>query len=62
MGQWGWVVVVDDRERGQEREGEGKEKLALIPESYLELVRLVGLDGVAATDVKHISQFITIGR
>jgi hypothetical protein len=39
-----WAVVVDDRERGQEGEGEGKEKLALVPESYLEPVRLDGVD------------------
>jgi hypothetical protein len=36
----GWAVVVDDQERGQEGEGAGKEKLALVPESYLEPVRL----------------------
>jgi hypothetical protein len=37
-----------NRERGQEAERNGKEKLAPIPESDLELVKLVRLDGVAA--------------
>jgi hypothetical protein len=35
----GWAVVVDDRERKGE-----EEKLALVPESYLEPVRLDGVD------------------
>jgi hypothetical protein len=45
-GGMGWAVVVDDRERADRPKGggEGKEKLALVPESYLELVRLVRLD------------------
>jgi hypothetical protein len=41
----GWAVVVDGRERGSGGEVDGKPKLALVPESYLEPVRLDGVTG-----------------